>query len=295
MSDLLSDDTLDELELFSAEDDEHLLEELDPYDDFATMAEGLRASLPEEYADLPPDLMEGALEGVLASLSPAESINVGQILRDIGAGTASLVNDPVFRQVAATAAPIAGTALGSAIAPGVGTAVGGSLGTIVGNALAPTAKPAPPAATPAGMPLVGTPLVGTPLVGTPPVGTLPAGTFPGRPPAAAPGSPSATKALLLMRLPWFQELLAALAMGRQPSASAAGVSAPAALQALGAFLGEAASEADELMSDESSFAPFDAEAELYADPVDPLDRADALYEMLMESANEEIAAAAGWR
>jgi hypothetical protein len=272
VSDLLSDDTLDELELFSAEgDDEHLLEELDPYDDFAAMAEGLRASLADEYADVPPDLMDEALGDVLASLSPAESINFGQVLRDIGAGTASVVNDPMFRQVAASAAPIAGSALGTLVAPGVGTAVGGSLGTIAANALAPAAKPAPAAARPAA--------------------AAPAG----RPPAAAAGSDPATKALLLMRLPFIQQLLAALAMGQQGSTSVAGVSAPAALQALATFVGEAAADADELMSDESSFPGLEAEAELYADPVDPLDRADSLYETLMESANEEIAAAAGWR
>jgi hypothetical protein len=271
MSDLLSDVTMRDLDAYAAAE-----EELDPYDEYAGMAEALREALADDYRDVPPEDIESTLVDMFGSLSPAESVSFSQALRQIGA----TVNDPVFRQIAATALPIAGTAVGTLVGGPVGTAIGGSLGSIAANSLAPTARPAAPPAAPR-------PAVAAAM---PQVAAAP-------PPAAAPTPDAATKALLMLGLPAFQQLLVAAAMGQAGRQSVNGVPAATAFQLLSALLGKAAEDADQLMgeSDEASLTAFDAEAELRADPLDPLDRADSLYRMLVESANEQIADEAGWR
>ena len=86
-------------------------------------------------------------------------------------------------------------------------------------------------------------------------------------------------------------------MGQLGRQSVDGVPAATAFQALSTLLGKAAEDADEIMgrSGESLITGFDPEAELRADPLDPLDRAVSIYHTLVEAANEQIAEEAGWR
>ena len=98
-------------------------------------ADVLRSTLREEYADSSDEEMADALENVLDAMTPAEAFNFGSALNQIGKSASRLASDPAFIQVARTAAPIAGGALGTLIGGPVGTALGSKLGSLAANAL----------------------------------------------------------------------------------------------------------------------------------------------------------------
>ena len=108
------------------------------------LADVLRSSLREEYADASDAEMGDALENVLDSMSAAEAFNFGSALSQIGKSATKLASDPTFAQIVRTAAPIAGGALGSVIGGPVGLALGSQLGNLAAQAL-----PAPPGPAPA--------------------------------------------------------------------------------------------------------------------------------------------------
>jgi len=113
------------------------------------LADVLRSSLREEYADASDAEMGDALENVLDSMSAAEAFNFGSALGQIGKSATKLASDPTFAQIVRTAAPIAGGALGSVIGGPVGLALGSQLGNLAAQALpAPPGPPRAPAAPP---------------------------------------------------------------------------------------------------------------------------------------------------
>ena len=71
------------------------------------LADVLRSSLRDVYADASDAEMGDALENVLDSMSAAEAFNFGSALSQIGKSASKLASDPVFAQIVRTAAPIA--------------------------------------------------------------------------------------------------------------------------------------------------------------------------------------------
>ncbi len=70
------------------------------------LADVLRSTMREEYADASDEEMGDALETVLDSMSPAEAFSFGSALNQIGKSASRLASDPAFIQVVRTAAPI---------------------------------------------------------------------------------------------------------------------------------------------------------------------------------------------
>ena len=88
-----------------------------------------------QESELAQELLEIASEAELEEF-------LGKLVRGVARGARAFVRSPigravggVLRNVAKTALPIAGSALGSFIAPGVGTAIGGRLGSMAANLL----------------------------------------------------------------------------------------------------------------------------------------------------------------
>ena len=117
--------------------------------DAEELADVLRSTLHESYADASDDEMEDALANVLDSLSPAEAFNFGSALNRIGKSASRVVSDPAFVSVARTALPVLGGAAGTLIGGPAGTAVGGKLGSLAASALPTPPRPAPVTARPA--------------------------------------------------------------------------------------------------------------------------------------------------
>jgi hypothetical protein len=151
-------------------------------------ADALRSALRAEYAHASDAELTGAVETVLEAMSPAEALNFGAALDQIGKSANRLAADPALQQMAGTAAPIAGGAVGTVIGGPTGTDLGTQLGTLAAKALpapaSPAAPPGPPPATaqPAPSPLA-----------SPPV--PPARSVPAAPSTAAPPGPPLAAAL----------------------------------------------------------------------------------------------------
>jgi hypothetical protein len=150
-------------------------------------ADVLRSALRSEYAHASDAELTGAVEIVLEAMSPAEALNFGAALDQIGKSASRLAADPAFQQMAGTAAPIVGGAVGTVIGGPAGTDLGTQLGTLTATALpTPAAPAAPPGPPPAAAPPVPSPLAPPPA---PPARSVPAAPFaaapPGPPPAAA--------------------------------------------------------------------------------------------------------------
>jgi hypothetical protein len=161
-------------------------------------ADVLRSALRSEYAHASDAELTGAVEDVLEAMSPAEALNFGAALDQIGKSASRSAADPAFQQMAGTAAPIVGGAVGTVIGGPAGTDLGTQLGTLAASALptpaAPAAPPGPPlaAAPPVPSPFVPPPPVPSPFV-PPPV--PPARSVPAAPSAAAPPGPPPAAAL----------------------------------------------------------------------------------------------------
>jgi hypothetical protein len=109
------------------------------------LADVLRSTMREEYADASDEEIGDALESILDSMTPAEAFNFGSTLNQIGKSASRLASDPAFVQVVRTAAPIASGAAGTAIGGPLGTALGSRLGTLAASTL-PAPNPASPVA-----------------------------------------------------------------------------------------------------------------------------------------------------
>lgn len=209
------DDYLDEYDLDDYVDEEELDDE---YDDVVDLGDAFRSALHPDYAALRPEVTDRALCDILESLDPAESFNLTSALSKI-AGTA------------APLAPVAGQALGTSFGGPIGGVAGKSLGDLASQSLAPRPKPAPAA-----------PAASAARAAAPPVAAAPPAVSPGMP---APGA-AATQALMLANSPLMQQLLLAAALADKGRAAVQRFQVPAALNAFGNLLQEAAAEADEL-------------------------------------------------
>ena len=244
-------------------------EELDMDEDVLDLEQVLRDALREDHADAPPEEMEDALANVLESMTPAESFNFAKALRQVEKGAAQALADPAVGQVATTALPLAGAAVGTYFGGSAGTAIGSGLGGAAAKAL-PGAKPTPPAPAPPPMPSLSKPTV-------------------------AGGSTAAAKGLVLTQQPEVLKSLLALSLGEQGRKSVDGVPVGAVMNLLSTIFGQAAADADELLhaSDETAGYLLDGEGQYNSDPVAPADRADALYAALLDAENDHISEAVG--
>jgi hypothetical protein len=287
------------------------------------LADVLRSTLSEKYANSSDEEMADALDNVLEAMSPAEAFNFGAALTQIGKGASRLASDPAFVQIARTAAPIAGGALGTLIGGPVGTALGSKLGTLAANALpAPpppsvTALPSPPPAPPPPSTSARAAPVPPPFPApAPPVASAePATTTPAAPaipvaaalslgPAPAPaelplapspaspvagGSTAAAQGLVLTHQPEVQQALLATALGQHGRRQVSGIPVAQLLALLSQVFGQAAADADELRYLEQA----DSAEGVVPDDI-PAGSPRSLYIDLLGADNLELAEAPGW-
>jgi len=242
-------------------------EDLDWFEDEdADLAEVLRDALDDAYLDADPEEMDDALTNVLESMSPAESFNFAKALKQIERGAGQVLSDPAFGQIARTALPVAGGALGTVIGGPVGTALGSSLGTVAAKAIPGSPRPRlAPAGGPAGRAAVPTP-------------------------AVAGGSAAAAQGLVLTQQPDVLKGLLALAMGQHGQKSVNGVPVASIMNMLSSVFGQAAADADQLMYlDQEGWEEYDGGASA-DDSMPPADR--SIYTTLMDADNYELAEAA---
>lgn len=289
------------------------VEALSPED----LADVLRSSLRQEYAEASDEEMSDALENILDSMSAAEAVNFGSAFNKIGRSASRLASDPAFAQIVRVAAPIAGGALGSVIGGPVGTALGSQLGNLAAKALpAPPAPrpvlpvtapvpsapvltaPIPAAALPSAA-AVSPPDIPPPLVATPPaaapassaVTSVPDTPLPGsaRASSVAGGSAAAAQAFVLTQQSEFLRGLLATALGRHGRQQISGVPVAQLLTLFSQVIGQAAADADELMYLEQQA---DAAESVLDDA--PEGSVRTLYVDLLGADNLELAEAAGW-
>jgi len=225
-------------------------------------------ALDDRYAAADPADVAEALDTALDAMSPAEAFSFTNALRQIERTAGQVVANPMARQVAGAALPLAGTAVGGPI--------GGVLGSLVAQHLAgptqPTGSVTPP--LPAGSSTPPAP-AGT---STPPA---PAGTS--TPPAlvgtSTPATPSggslaATQALIGAQQPEFLKALLAAAMGSHGQTAVNGLPVASLLAGFSKLLGEAAADADAVMyhaGETSEDVPFDDGPSLYTTLMDAAD------------------------
>jgi hypothetical protein len=252
--------------------------EADIYDDFPELAEVLRETLHERYEDASPEEMEEALFNIMDQMTPAEGFNFTSALRQISKTGQGILKDPMVGQIAGTALPIAGGALGTFVGGPVGTAIGAQLGQAAVQAFPGAKKPAIPTAPPPTVPV-------TPTPPNPPV----------QPAVATPqgGSTAAAQLLQLTQNPVMLQSLLALALGSHGKGSISITPRGQAVQPgplmslLGQLAGQAASDADQLLweSEETPDYLLDSEGRYVVDPAVPEDHAEALYEALLAAEN----------
>jgi hypothetical protein len=269
------------------------------------LADVLRSTMREEYADASDEEMEGALGNVLEAMSPAEAFNFGSVLNQIGKSAGRLASDPAFIQVVRTAAPIAGGALGTLVGGPVGTALGSQLGNLAAKALpagaapppvaaAPVvAAPAPTAVAPSSVvipaPAAGQPVAAAPVPGAAPAPLSDVPPAPGPASSVAGGSAAAAQAVVLSHHPDLLSGLVATALGQHGRKEVSGIPVAQLLALLSHVVGQAAADADELMY-----------LEQYADLTEsfvedaPADSVRSLYSDLLGADNLELAEAAVW-
>jgi hypothetical protein len=224
------------------------------------LSQSLGEALRDEYAYATPEELDEALGKVLESLAPAEAYDFAKALQQAGKSARRVLEDPALAQIAKTALPLAGGALGGP----AGISLGSGLGSVAAQALAARAKPPPGA-------------------GAPPAG---------KPPVAAGSSAAATGFLLSQTRPALLATLAT-AMGDHGRKAIDGVQVADIMRLLSEVYAHAARDADELQqfSSEPPSYPLDAEG----DPEAPMDRARALYTALVAAETEALSEAVDLR
>lgn len=233
----------------------------------AELAEALREVLHEDYREATPEEMQEALFNILGTMTPAEGLNFGKILRQIRRAGKKVLDDPTVGQIAQVVLPVAGATVGTLAGGPVGTAVVGKLGQAAGQAFSKGDQP-----------------------------TSAAPTAPVSPSSPQGGSAAAEQLLQLTQNPDVLKSLSSLALGSLgnmnvklgnggPSVPVGGV-----MNLIGTLAGKAAADADELLR-ESEHSPsylLDEEGRFLGDPAVPEDRAQALYNALSEAENERL-------
>jgi hypothetical protein len=285
------------------------------------VADVLRSSLREAYADASDAEMGDALGDVLDSMTAAEAFNFGSALSQIGKSATKLASDPTFGQIVRTAAPIAAGAVGAYFGGPLGAKVGSDLGNLFAQAVtappgaAPrSAPPAPPAApvpaaplappppaapalappapaVPAALPASpATPVPGAVTASPPEIPPPPAAAAPSaRMPAVTGGSAAAAQGLVLTQQPEVLRSLLATALGQHGRQQVSGIPVAQILSLFSQVLGQAAADADELMYLEQQ--PDATEGVVEDVPLTPV---RSLYTDLLGADNLEFAEAAGW-
>lgn len=258
---------------------------------------GFRLVLSDEYADATDAELADALEQVMDSMSPAETLNFGNGLSQIARSAGSALTSPGVAAIARTAIPIAGGALGTVIGGPVGTALGGQLGAIAANAL-PASRPAVQSVSAGGSaPRTAVSRVaaaGRTLPVTAP--SLPASgsalpaAAPGLPAAVPPsvsgGSASAAQSLVLTGHPLIQQALASAALGQHGQAQVGGIPVAQLLGLLSHLVSQAAAEADELLyhaNGSGAGEAWDGDGDVWSD-----DDAQDLYTSIIDAENLEL-------
>ena len=176
----------------------------------------------------------------------------------------TIFSDPAVAQIARTALPLAGGAVGTLIGGPAGTALGSSLGGAAAKAL-----PGPrPAAAVTGA-----------TTGSRPAAVL------------ASGSPAAAQGLILTQQPQVLQSLLAAALGPQGRKEVNGVPVGAVLGMLSSIFGQAAAEADELLDADAEHVPMWTGSPRHpiGDPTDPGTRARSLYAGILDDESDELA------
>lgn len=259
-----------EPEDFAATDVELGEEEMwfDEAEETVELAEALREVMHEGYKDATPEEMQEALFNVLGKMTPAESINFGKVLRQIGQAGKKILDDPTVAQIAQAVLPAAGAT--------VGTVAGGPIGTAVGGTLGQAAVQAFPGARTTNTPA--------------------AAAAPPSPTSPQSGSAAAEQLLQLTQNPDVLKSLSSLALGSLGNMNVKlgndGQLVPVGgiMNLIGTLAGKAAADADELLRG-SEFSPsymLDEEGQFLGDPATPEDRAQALYHALSEAENLRI-------
>jgi hypothetical protein len=245
------------------------------FDSGVELGEVLRDVLHEDYEDSSLDELDEALFNIFDSLSPTESLSLGNALNQIAKGAGRAAGDPRVGQFAAAGLPILGGAVGTYFGGPPGMAAGASLGSAAARALPKSGKPAAAEKKSA-------PSVGQAPVGTPPV---------------TGGSSAAAQGLVLTQQPEVLKSLLALALGAQGRSTVDGVPVGAVMSLLSTIFGQAAADADELVyaSEEMSPDPPPVEAYPFRDATAPLDRAQVLYEELLGVGTAEPSLTPGWQ
>lgn len=241
--------------------------------DFAELADTLRDVLDEAYSDADPEDLEEALAEVLESMSPAEAFNFGKALKQVGRSATKVAANPLFKQVAGTALPIAGGAVGTLLGGPVGTALGSSLGNAAAGALG-GGRPARRGGGAAG----GLSALTRALPG-----------IARAVPAVAGGSAAAAQGLVLTQQPDVLKSLLALSMGQHGQKAVNGVPVAKVMNMLSSVFGQAAADADELMylSGGEGFAESGEMA--YDADTDESYGGRELYTTLLDADNAELA------
>lgn len=216
------DEMLDVEEAFFEEEEEEAA-----LDEHAGMAEVLRDALHPDYADATDEEMQDALYAVFDELNPAESFNFAKALKQIEQGANQVFSDPTVSQIARTALPLAGKAVGTFFGGPLGAAVGGQLGTAVAGAL-PAPRQSGPPQRPAPAPT--------------PAATMPAGYAP-----VTGGSAAAARGLMLTQQPDVLKALLALALGQQGRQEVGGVPIGQVASLVGSVFNKVAEDADQLL------------------------------------------------
>jgi len=225
-------------------------------------------ALDDRYAAADPADVAEALDTALDAMSPAEAFSFTNALRQIERTAGQVVANPMARQVAGAALPLAGTAVGGPI--------GGVLGSLVAQHLAgptqPTGSVTPP--LPAGSSTPPAPAGSS----TPPApagtSTPPALVGPSTPATPSGGSLAATQALIGAQQPEFLKALLAAAMGSHGQTAVNGLPVASLLAGFSKLLGEAAADADAVMyhaGETSEDVPFDDGPSLYTTLMDAAD------------------------
>lgn len=166
-----------------------------------SLAEALGDILNDSYADASIGELHDVLDEIEESLSPAEAFNFRKALRAAAKTGTQILKDPMVGQIAQTALPIAGGALGTMIGGPAGTMVGAQLGQVAGSAFAGAQKAH---ATPTTQTAVAQPAATPVATAAPQTAAL-----------GANGSQAAAQLLQLLQNPAVQRGLLALAMGGQ--------------------------------------------------------------------------------
>jgi len=242
----------------------------DLFGDSEGLVDALGQILNEDYGDASHEELQNVFDSIQATMTAAEAFNFRKALRGINKAGQGILKNPVVGQIAQTALPVAGGALGTMIGGPVGTALGAQLGQAAGSAFK-TGKP-PKKAGPFRMR---------------PVRSV------SKPYSPQAGSTAATQLLQLTQNPQVLQSLVALALGPQarqsvPLASGTAVPAGAFMNLLSGLATKAAEDADELsgVSAEASDYLMDGDGEVSMDASVPENRASALYELLLN--DEEV-------